>query len=232
MWTVVEGVIAQWVSVDMKGNIYFTDQETNSVNKLPIEVINLIVKDEVMAKDLKVTTEPEAEGEEAAKESMEEEFDGNATAMAESLAKTTVVTTPTPAIYQLYQKGVSDNVGTPAGIVASGSQLFWSNQVGGFSHGSVCEGKTSPRVKQSPGGDNVADANGDQAASADQAASGGEEESKPSFPSFRLANNSGSTYGVALTASKIIFSDTAHNVYAMSRGTQETVPLTTGLSKP
>merc|ERR1719454_2107202 len=59
-----------------------------------------------------------------------------------------------------------------------------------------------------------------------------EEDDAPTFPSLKLANNSGSTYGVALTSSKIVYTQTAHEVYAMSRGTQEVVALTNTLLKP
>merc|ERR1719440_786217 len=65
----------------------------------------------------------------------------------------------------------------------------------------------------------------------DSGAKGGGEE-EPTVPSFKLANNSGSTYGVALTSSKIVYTQTAHDVYAMSRGTQEVVALTNTLLKP
>lgn len=200
-FTVVENVMSQWVDVDGKGNLYFTDQETNSVNKLPVETITKIIKGNVDPKDLKRTTEPEAEGEEAAKENAEE---------TEALSgSTTVTTTRGPSIFSLYEKDVSPNVGTPAGVTVSGSQLYWTNQVGGFSSGSVSYGKTDPTVKQPSDNDG-----------------------KPSFPSIKFTNNTGAAYGVALTTSKVIFTDTSHTVWAASRGSGEVVALTQNMLKP
>lgn len=191
-YTVAEGVIAQWASVDNDGNLFFTDQETNSVNKLPVEVIDKITKEQMLPKDLRKTSEPEAEGEEAIKEKM----------------GTSTIAHP-PSIYQLYEKDVSPNVGTPAGVIADGTELYWTNQVGGFSSGAVAEGKTSPRVKKIS-----------------------ESEDKPTFPSVKITNNTASAYGITLTSSKIVYTDTAHNVWSCSRGTGETVALTRGLLKP
>lgn len=203
-YTVVEGVISQWVAVDRKGNLFFTDQETNSVNKLPVEYIDKIVHDLLLPKDLERTTEPEAEGEESATESTSSLFDStNAT---EQAAKPTP---PPPSIYQLYENNVNPHVGTPAGVVADSAQLFWTNQVGGFAKGSVCEGKSTPRVKKPAQGDD-----------------------KPTFPSFKIANNTGSAYGIALTTSKILYTDTSHTVWAASKGTGEVVALTKSMLKP
>jgi len=201
-YTVVEGVIAQWASVDVDGNLFFTDQETNSVDKLPVEAINMIIRDQLLPKNLGRTTEAEAEGEEAAKEA-EEPMEGDNTTVAH------VIAPQPPSIFQLYETKVCPHVGTPAGIIADGARLYWTNQQGGFSSGSVSEGKTKPMVKRPAKGDD-----------------------KPTFPSVQVTNNTGSAYGIALTTSKILYTDSSHNVWATSRGTGETVSLSTGLMKP
>jgi len=200
-YTVVEGVIAQWASVDAKGNLFFTDQETNSVNKLTVDVIEQITKGKLEPKDLGKVTAAEAAGEEAAKENSEE-------LIGEKPTKPPVPTKAPPAIFQLYQKKVCPHVGTPAGIVAEGDRLYWTNQIGGMSSGTVAEGKTDPRVKEPAEGD-----------------------VEPSFPSFKITTEK-SAYGICLTTSKILFTDTTHNVWATSRGTQETLALTSNLLKP
>jgi len=202
-YTVVEGVIAQWASVDANGNLVFTDQETNSVNKLTVDVIDKITKGKVLPKDLGKVTEAEAAGEEAAKESTE-------ALVGEKPNKPAVATPAPPAIFQLYQKKVCPHVGTPAGIVAEGDRLYWTNQIGGFTSGTVAEGKTNPKVKGPAKGDN---------------------QDAPSFPSFKIATQK-SAYGICLTTSKVLFTDTTHNVWATSRGTRETLALTSSLLKP
>jgi len=87
-YVVVEGVIAQWASVDAEGNLFFTDQEKNSVDKLPVEAIDMIIRDQLLPKNLGRTTEPESEGEEAVKEAEEP--------MAGENTTVTHVTTPQP----------------------------------------------------------------------------------------------------------------------------------------
>jgi len=229
IYTVVDNVISQWATVDEKGNLYWSAQDSNSIGKLPVKTIDMIIKDQIMAKDLKVTSEVEAEGEEAGKEAIEDE-DSN----------TTTVTTPQPpSIFHLYEKDVSENVGTPAGIVAEGSRLYWTNQMGGLSSGSVVEGKTNPRIKKPAGGGEAV-----VAAPAAPAAEGAEDEGgskavdaaaadeKPTFPSTKVTENVPSAYGIALTSSKILYTNPSHYVWACSRGTGETVSLTSGLLKP
>lgn len=192
--SLVEGVTAQWASVDKNGNLFFTDQQTKSVVKMPVEVIDRIIKEEITSKDLRWLTEPEVAGEEAAKAAMADHG-----------------TTQKPnTVYQLYEKGVSPNVGTPAGIVVHNSELYWTNQVGGFTQGAVVEGKTKPEVKK------IA-----------------EETDAPTFPSGRLANNTGSAFGVAATRHNfVIYADTSHTVWSCSRVTRETVALSQDFLKP
>lgn len=201
-YTVVDGVVSQWAAVDNEGNLYFSDQETNSVSKLPVEDINLIIQDQLLAKNLDRTTEAEAEGEESAKESEE--------AVVGSESSKTHVTTPQPpSIFQFYEEKSSPHVGTPAGVFAEGPRLYWTNQVGGFSKGSVAEGKTHPRIKAPAAGDD-----------------------KPSFASSMLTNQSGASYGITVTTSKVIYTEASHYVVAVSRGTGEVVALSPNLLKP
>jgi len=204
-YVVVENVISQWASVDTEGNLYFTNQETNSVDKLSLENINFIIRDIILPKDLAVTTEAEAEGEESAQES-QNAISGDATT-------NTLVTTPQPpSIVRLYEKPVCPNVGTPAGVKADGARLYWTNQQGGFSAGSVAEGKTAPKIKLPATGDSL--------------------DSQPTFPSKKIINNTGSSYGITVTTSKILYTDSTHYVWATSRGTGETVALSNSLLKP
>jgi sugar lactone lactonase YvrE len=220
-FTVVEGVIAQWAAVDMHGNLFFTDQETNSVDKLSVESIQMIVREQLLPKDLGHTTEAEAEGEEAAVEAETAivgenertvvDANGEETVVEVEKSTATHVTTPQPpSIFQLYENKVSPHVGQPAGVATDGSRLYWTNQQGGFTSGSVVEGKTHPLIKQPAQGD-----------------------SKPTFASTKIVNNTKSSYGITLTTDKILFTDSSHHVWATRRGEGNApVALSSGLLKP
>jgi len=202
--TVVEKVLAQWVTVDHDGNLYFTDKDSKSVNRLDLEYINQIIQGRITPKDLKRITEPVAEGEEAVKESREEGKKG------EKPTTKTALTTPMPAhIFQLYENGASKNVGMPAGLAISGPELFWTNEQEGGSKGSVAYGKNHPRVKAPVKGDG-----------------------RPSFASAKMANVTGSAYGIALTSNKVLYTDLSQNLWATSRGSGKTVALSKALLKP
>lgn len=202
MITVVEGVQSFWVSVDHEGNLFFSDQETKSVSKLSVDAIQKIIDGELLAKDLKRTTEPEAEGEEAALESSEP--------LDDVPSSITVTTTPKPpSIYELYESSKSETVGTPAGVAAVAGQVYWTNQVGGFNNGAVSFGKTNPMLKQPTGTDDA-----------------------PVFASHKLVNNTGAAYGISVSIGKVFFSDSSHVVWAANKGTGEVVSLTSSLMKP
>lgn len=200
--TVVEGVKAAWADVDSKGNLYFSDQLTDSVNKLSIEFIEEMTADnpKISAKDLARVPEAVYAGQEAAREAFEDSSTRKAT-----------TSKPEPAIYELYAKTLSATVGTPAGIAVIGNNLYWTNSLGGFSHGSLSMGFTSPHVKPATS----------------------EDEDLPTFPSTMVTNISGSTYGLALTSNKYVFTDYQGKVWASSRASkEEVVPITTELAKP
>lgn len=210
--TVVEGVSAKWAAVDEQGDLYFTDESTNSVNMLSGLVIEEIVKQRLLPRDLSRTTEAESAGEESVRESMEDTHESSLVShfhnfMNFSLSQATKPMKP--AIHQLYEKGVCPNVGTPAGIVVSGSQLFWTNGVGGTGSGSLVAGQADPRVKKPTGQDDM-----------------------PTFPSRSLTNVTSSAFGVALTNDKIMFSDAAHIVWATNIHTGHTVAINEFLAKP
>jgi hypothetical protein len=198
--TIVEKVLSQWAAVDNDGSLYFSDQDSHSVSKLSVEYIDQIVRGELSSRDLLLTSEPVAEGEEAARESIEgDSQEDNSTKTEDSI--------PKPSILRLYEKGASPNVGTPAGVVVAGPALYWANQDGGFSAGSVSYGKTSPRVK-------VVQDDG------------------PTFPSSKMSNNTASAFGIAVTGNKVVYADNEQTIWASSRGTGEVVPLTKSLMKP
>jgi len=197
---IVDNTLSRWASVDEKGNLYYSDVDTKSINKINVEFIDMISDGLLLPKDLVKTNEPDAAGEEAAKESVED--DANATTK-------TAVTTPLPSIVQLYEADASTDVGTPSGVVASGPALYWANSEDGLAKGSVSFGKTNPRIKKVKEG-----------------------EDQPSFPSAKLANNTASSFGIAVTKTAVVYGDVSSNLWAANRGTGEVVALSKNMLTP
>jgi sugar lactone lactonase YvrE len=63
---VVEGTDVRWLTVDEEGNLYWTDQTSNSVNKLSHKIINMLQNRQMLASELKTVSEAQIEAEEAA----------------------------------------------------------------------------------------------------------------------------------------------------------------------
>lgn len=62
---VVDGTDVRWLTVDEEGNLYWTDQTSNSVNKLSHRIINMLQNRQMVASELKTVSEAQAEAEEA-----------------------------------------------------------------------------------------------------------------------------------------------------------------------
>jgi len=207
-FVVVEDVVTQWASVDHEGNLYYSDQMTNSVNKLSVEAINMITNEQLLPRELVKTTEPETAGEESAAEH-EEGLIGDIADIIHVSATTKPLAPGKRIIVQLYEKGVSHTVGTPAGVSVSGGDVYWANQMGGFTAGSVAKGRSHPHATQPSDGD------------------GG-----PAFPSEKIASNIGGAYGIVVTSNKVVYSATEHCVYGAGKRTNEVVDFNCGLSQP
>merc|ERR1719321_926888 len=187
--TVVTGKEPRWVSCDIHGNLYFTDQSSNTIFKLDYATIGEIASEKFSASDLQ--TIQEAEEEELAQAEA-----------AEALAKSgnnlpqTPAPPPKPIIHALYEKAANPHVMKPSGIATNGIQLFWGNEKKGETAGSIVQGEVHP-VAPAVSGDSE------------------DTEGAPTFTTKQISMNSAAVFGVALTPSYIIYGEETQNVYGV-----------------
>jgi len=191
--TVVTGKEPRWVACDIHGNLFFTDQTSNSVFKLDYATIQELASEKFSASDLQ--TVQEAEEEELAQAEAAEKLAKSGNNMPQ-----TPPPPPKPIIHVLYQKSENPNVFKPSGIATNGVNLFWANEKGGDKAGSVVEGEVHPIAPPTGGGDD---------------GSGEDSEGAPLFTTKQVSGNSAAAFGVALTPSFIIYGDETQNVYGV-----------------
>lgn len=129
--TVVENHLSRWVAVDNSGNIYFTDDEALSVNKITADVMDQIAQGIFQARDLVVVPETNLESEAASA----------ASAALAGGATTTEAPNPQPRILAYYEASSNPRVAAPGGILTDSISLYWAN---GANAGSVVQGSTEP----------------------------------------------------------------------------------------
>lgn len=125
--TIVQDVESQWVTTDPLGNLYYTDQRTKSINKVPKLTVHKLMLGELLADDLAQTSDQE----------------GLALAEADASENMQAITGQQhshqdPGIQELFSESTSSNVGSPpGGLAASLNYLFWTNAGGGEQKGSL-----------------------------------------------------------------------------------------------
>jgi DNA-binding beta-propeller fold protein YncE len=203
--TVVNNREARWCSCDIHGNLYFTDQSSNSVFKLDYATIEELASEKFGASDLQ--TVAEAEEEELAQAEAAEKLAKSGNNMPQ-----TPPPPPKPIIHILYEKTENPNVMKPSGVATNGVNLFWANEKGGDSAGSVVEGEVHPIAPPVSGGE--------------------DSEGAPLFTTRQLAGNSQAAFGVALTPSFIIYGDETQNVYGVKYSGGQVTTFTNKIQAP
>jgi len=197
---VLEGVSAEWVAVDDAGNLYFTDKETKSVNKLAESVINQILQGSLAASSLRRLDEQQAEAVTAAQTA-----DGSDRKLGATDNSVSLATSEGQSVVALYQEGQSLHVGVPGGVAlgGGGEELYWTNQADGLAKGSVVRGQPSPAAP-------IGLHSGSRATE---------------FPSYVVANNTATAYGVAAGRGVLVYGDEKTSVYGARVNTGVTVVL-------
>lgn len=131
--TVVENKLSRWVAVDNSGDLYFTDDEANSVNKITADVMDQIAQGIFQGRDLVTVSESILESEAAAAASSE----------LAAGATTTEAPSPEPRILAFYEAAANPHVALPGGILTDSISLYWAN---GANAGSVVQGSTHPEA--------------------------------------------------------------------------------------
>eukprot|EP00931_Biecheleriopsis_adriatica_P104716 TRINITY_DN79352_c0_g1_i1.p1 TRINITY_DN79352_c0_g1~~TRINITY_DN79352_c0_g1_i1.p1 ORF type:complete len:471 (+),score=113.47 TRINITY_DN79352_c0_g1_i1:109-1521(+) len=195
---VVEDVVSEWVSLDGKGNLYYSDQEKKSVNKIEASLVSNIVFGEIPCSQVKTRTATEAQAMAAVEEGKKEmqvvsDSPGESAATAlqgfvASLPDPDVLAPFESSILQLYQASDSPNVGTPAGVAADSVQVFWANEEGGLEKGTVGTGTSVPASEE-----------------------GGH------VRSSKLTTKTDKSYGIVATTNSVIFSDGSYGVYGVPK---------------
>jgi len=118
----VQNVLSSWVAVDSDGNLYYTNQETNSVNKVDIKVVQNLAALMVKAAELTVVTGTEVRALEqiAAAAELNGQTQDDVVSPTEAKLRS--------AIISLYQAGTSSYLGLPAGLASDGGMVYWGNQ--------------------------------------------------------------------------------------------------------
>lgn len=204
--TILEGKSSQWVTVDNAGNVYYTDQEANSVNKIMANVIDWLADGEFQAKDLVVQTEQSQESQASAKS-------------AAQLAASAKLSTSdqwdqvavAPIILAMYEASANSHVSTPAGIMTDSVNVYWGNQADGQTKGAVVEGQTTPttpvlKLSQNSGAS--------------------------TFITTIRANNTQKVYGIAKTHSMLVYTADETSVYGTSRDGGPVVAFSQNFEQP
>lgn len=141
---VAENVLTSWVSVDIDGNLYYSDQAAMTVNRIDRSVLDRLSSKVLTSSDLKMVSELELNALTAAASL------ANGTA-AERRARDAVDQRLQASIVALHEADEGPNIGTPAGVVSDGTVAYWANQAQGIAKGSVVAGTAS---LQAPAGAN------------------------------------------------------------------------------
>jgi len=206
--TVVDDVFSEWVSLDHNGNLYYSDQDRKSVNKIEAALLLNLVHGEVVPSEVTRKSARRAASEELAEEGKEamqvvakvhdpfaeageslanpaaglqasaEMLSGVAKSAAALAPKLPISTVGDTAIMELFQAAESPHVATPGAVVSDTVQVYWANEDSGFEKGAVATGFANPEA--SPEG---------------------------AAKSSKLTSSTEKSFGIAATTSAIIFSE-------------------------
>ncbi|CAE7697373.1 unnamed protein product, partial [Symbiodinium pilosum] len=134
---IMQNTDASWVNVDLNGDVFYSDATSKSINRIPVDVIDMLSKGQYAASDLVLLSEKAlVTGGGAAPES------GSGSHF----------------VYSVYQGSVNPHVSTPAGLVSDGARIYWTNMVDGKTAGSIVEGEVSPKLPTAKAGEPAATA--------------------------------------------------------------------------
>lgn len=205
--TILAGRNVSYVAVDVSGDVFYSDESSNSVNRITQQVMNDIAAGIYIAEDLQVVSEKtqEATGSQAVSTNM---------LTVATDASTTDPPDTQPQILSIYEASVNPHVSRPGGVWSDGLNLFWTNQVNGTGAGSCMRGEVDP---QPP----MLMAAGDQPAA---------------FPTATLSNISAVSHGVTKSNNFVFFSASdegsgvVYGLSALDGGTAYS--FATGLGEP
>lgn len=133
---VMTNIKTRWCTVTQNGDLLFSNEDTNAINKIKFVTIQRLRTGEIHTGDLVVQTQQIQQEMEAAKLAAEQQI-------AQGVAGVTMPVEP-PYIYALYDAGSCADISQPSGMYTDGVNIFWGNYGNGEAKGSVVQGKVDP----------------------------------------------------------------------------------------
>jgi len=133
---IMSGHSVEWVAVNHDGNVFYSDQNSKSINKITRQTMASIANGEISATDLQVVSEKTQEAISSAKVS---------SGIESSVLAPTDPPPATAEILAIYEGSINSHVTVPSGIASDGMRLYWGNSLNGQGSGSVVAGEVYPQ---------------------------------------------------------------------------------------
>jgi len=143
--TVSKGHPVESVTIDDDGNLFYTNPDTNNINKIAAKVLEEIGHGAIKASDLQIISE----------KTMEAQLLVSSLRTKKKPAQNTLpvdLPPPRPYILSYYEARLNPRVSKPASLLADGKDLFWVNQKDGTTAGTIVKGEVNPKAVISTAG--------------------------------------------------------------------------------
>lgn len=194
---VVTGRTVDWIAVDSQGDLLFSDESAESINKIRASVVLDLMTGNAEASMLNVISQSQLES---------NEFE---MAVASTAASLPIDVEPEAVILSEYEAGTDPYVSKPSGVVADEVGLYWANQHDGKVHGTIVRGLTDPENALTANVLNTITANTSNTTNASGA---------PSHPSTIVTNASDTAFGIAKTKKGVFYTTNVTNDTGMVKG--------------
>lgn len=182
---IMQDVQAAWVALDKDGNLYYSNQERRSISRMDRALVEDIVRGDVKSGEVTVHSQQDISAI-GAMAAGADDLGEESKKLAEE-AQSEALETSVMELFQAKQNVMMD---VPGGVSADTSDVYWANQAGGTTKGTILGGSISSDAEAS----SVA--------------------SDASGPITKVAD---AAYGVAATFDSVVFSDGAQTVFGVSK---------------
>jgi len=139
---IMQGASVEWVSVDISGDVFYSDTAANTINRIPADTIDRLAEGAYQCGDLRVVSE-KLQMMQARK--VASSFQSMSDADREALQPTDAPNTM-PVIFSVYEGKMNPHVTVPAGVVSDGARLYWTNKEAGSQAGTLVQGSVQPEL--------------------------------------------------------------------------------------
>lgn len=131
---VMQNADVEWLHVDINGDVFYSDETNKTINRIPVNTIEMLSKGAFGAGDLSLISEKQMV---ASNSGISDDIQSR-------------------EVYAIYEGSTNPHVSTPAGVVSDGARLYWTNAVDGKKVGTVAEGSVDPHLPKTEKGGKVA----------------------------------------------------------------------------